>query len=67
MKLSDAVDESTAEALRAAVARNAFPGVSFEQAMEFLLSDGLFPEDGLPVTSFYQLEDWIRRRAAPRS
>lgn len=63
MRLSEAVDESTVEALRAAVARDAFPGVSFEQAMEFLLSDGLFPEDGLPVTSFYHLEDWILGRA----
>lgn len=64
MKLSDAIDEKTAMALRAAVLDGEFPGVSFEQAMEFLLSDGLFPEDGLPLRSFFHLEEWIRERAA---
>ena len=60
MKLSDAVDEETVTALRAAVAQGEFPGVSFQQAMEFLLSNGLFPANGLPVTSFYRLEEWAR-------
>ncbi len=62
MKLSDAIDEETVTALRAAVARGDFPGVSFEQAMEFLLSNGLFPANGLPVASFYHLEEWARAR-----
>jgi hypothetical protein len=66
MKLSDTVDEETVAALRAAVERDDFPGISFEQAMEFLLTGGLFPADGLPVTSFYRLEDWVRCRASHR-
>lgn len=64
MKLSDAIDEETVMALRLAVARGDFPDVSFEQAMEFLLSDGLFPANGLPVTSFYRLEEWVRGRVS---
>jgi hypothetical protein len=67
MKLSDTVDEETVAALRAAVERDAFPGISFVQAMEFLLSGGLFPADGLPITSFYRLEDWARGHATHRS
>jgi hypothetical protein len=36
--------------------------------LEFLMSDGVMPESGLPLTSFLSLEDWARQRisAAPR-
>jgi len=33
-------------------------------AMEFLLSDGIMPESGLPVASFLALEDWLRARGS---
>lgn len=58
MKLSEAITESTAEELRRALFAGEFPGITFEQAMEFLLTDGLFPASGLPVESFLKLEAW---------
>jgi hypothetical protein len=32
--------------------------------MELLLSDGVVPASGLPLSSILALEDWARRRAA---
>ena len=55
-----AVTEATVEELRQALLDGAFPGVTFQQAMEFLLTDGLFPASGLPVESFLKLEAWAR-------
>jgi hypothetical protein len=63
-RLSDLVTEDLARALRSAVERGEFPGVSVQQAMEFLLSDGIIPASDLPVASILALEDWARRRGA---
>jgi hypothetical protein len=64
MRLSDAVQQNpeAVDALRRLVERGDVQGVSFEQAMEFLLSDGILPDSGLPLSSFLYLEDWARRR-----
>jgi hypothetical protein len=62
MTLRDAATEETLEALRELLARGAFPGLSLKVSLEFLLSDGVMPESGLPVTSFLSLEDWVRGR-----
>jgi hypothetical protein len=62
MRLSELVDEALARDLRLALERGEFPGLSFKQAMEFLLSDGIVPGSGLPVTSVLALEDWARSR-----
>lgn len=64
--LSDLVTESLAHALREAIARGDFPGVTFQQAMEFLLSDGIVPASDLPVSSILALEDWARRWGTER-
>jgi hypothetical protein len=37
-----------------------FQGISFEQAMQFILTDGMVPVGGLPARSFLELEDWLR-------
>lgn len=58
MKLSETITEATVEELRRAILVDEFPGVTFEQAMEFLLTDGLFPASGLPVESFLKLNAW---------
>jgi hypothetical protein len=50
IRLSDAVNDATVAALRERVAAGEFPGVPFERLLEFLLSDGIMPESGLPVT-----------------
>lgn len=65
-RLSKLVTEELVKALRAEIDAGRFPGISFTHAMEFLLSDGMFPEDGLPVASFLELEDWVRRWARAR-
>ena len=66
MKLSDAIDEATVAELRKALDDGDFPGVSFQHAMEFVLTNGTFPASGLPVHSFLKLEAWARERAKAR-
>lgn len=61
-RLSELVTEELVGALRSALERGEFPGVSMQQAMEFLLSDGIVPASDLPVRSILALEDWARRR-----
>ena len=61
--LSEFVDEALVAELRAALAGGDFPGIELEQAMEFLLTDGIIPTSGLPVSSILRLEDWVRARA----
>lgn len=58
------MDEAVVSALREAVDRGAFPGVSFEAAMKLALTDGVVPEDDLPVESLLALDDWLRERGA---
>lgn len=62
-RLSELIDEDAVRDLRARIASGSFPGVPFKTAMEFLLSDGIMPESGLPVASLLELEDWVRGRA----
>lgn len=62
--LSKLVTEELALALRAEIDAGRFAGITFRQAMEFLLTDGMFPESGLPVAAFLELEEWVRRRSA---
>jgi hypothetical protein len=64
MKLSDAVTDDNVEELRNLVARGTFPGLSLKLSLEFLLSDGIMPESGLPLSSLLELEDWARTRVA---
>ena len=58
--LSSYLNDENIQGLRKEIARGAFPGVSFEQAMQFLLTDGILPVGGSPAISFLHLEDWIR-------
>jgi hypothetical protein len=64
VKLSHVVqqDPQAVEELRHLLERGDFPGISLQHAMEFLLSEGVLPEDGLPLASFLRLEDWARAR-----
>ncbi|RLB47392.1 MAG: hypothetical protein DRJ42_25530 [Deltaproteobacteria bacterium] len=62
MKRYAPLDDAAVSALRAAVTRGDFPGVSFEVAMQVALSDGIVPEDGLPTGSVMALDDWLRDR-----
>jgi hypothetical protein len=59
-KLSDFLNESIVEELKGEILNGRFPEVSFELAMQFFLTDGIIPQSGLPVTSFLDLEDWLR-------
>jgi prevent-host-death family protein len=58
--LSACLNEKAIQLLRREVAARRFPGVTFEQAMQFLLTDGALPASGLPASSFLKLEDWAR-------
>ncbi len=66
-RLSTLVTEELISALRAEMDAGRFSGVTFGQAMEFLLTDGTFPESDLPVASFLESEDWVRRQSVPKS
>jgi len=61
-RLRDAASDETIAELRVLDAGGEFPGVSLKSMLEFLLSDGIMPESGLPVTSLLRLEDWARAR-----
>ncbi len=58
--LSACLSDTTIEQLRRDIRAGIFPGVNFEQAMQFLLTNGILPASGLPATSFLKLEDWAR-------
>ena len=62
--LSSFLNEALIRDLQAAVARGKFPGVTFELAMNFILTDGVLPASGLPVQSFLKLEDLVRSHAS---
>lgn len=64
--LSKLVSEALIADLRRAIDAGRFPGITFAHAMEFLLTDGTFPESGLPVASFLEVEDWARQRPENR-
>ncbi len=59
-KLSEILDEKVIEDLRKSIEAQEFPGITFEQAMKFFLTDGIVPASGLPVESILKLEDWAR-------
>jgi len=66
--LERAIDSDLAQALKREIEKDRFPGVTFKDAMEFLLSGGILPRSRLPARSFLALEDWARAHAetAPR-
>jgi hypothetical protein len=61
-RLADVVNEETVAELRRLEAAGAFPGISLRVMLEFLMSDGIMPESGLPLSSLLSLEDWARQR-----
>ncbi len=60
LTLSNYLNEETIKLLRREIDKGQFPGITFEQAMQFLLTDGIFPASDLPVVSFLKLEDWVQ-------
>lgn len=58
--LSSLLNDEAIQNLQNAIDRELFPGISFDDAMSFLLTDGVIPKSGLPVHSFLKLEDWAR-------
>jgi hypothetical protein len=60
--LKDRFGEERVEPLRQAIEAGIFPGITFRHAMEFILTDGIMPASGLPVASFFDLEDWVLER-----
>ena len=62
-KLSELLSGELVSQLKLEIEKNTFRGVTFQRAMQFLLTDGLLPSSGLPANSFLQLEDWVRRES----
>lgn len=60
VRLSDRIDDTMIRELRRKLGEGIFPGISFEDAMKFLLSDGMIPVSGQPVESYLALETWVR-------
>jgi len=65
-RLHEVVTEATVAELRRMVEAGAFPGIPLKSMLEFLLSDGIMPESGLPLHSLLSLEDWARERLSER-
>jgi hypothetical protein len=65
--LSQLLTQTILRDLRQACKKDLFPGVDFENAMEFLLTDGILPRSDLPAESFLRLEDWVRSQGEERS
>lgn len=63
--LSSYLNESVISTIKKECSMNHYPRVSFENAMQFLLTDGILPKSNLPVRSFLKLEDWIRKQGEP--
>lgn len=60
--LSQLLNEQLIEDMKREISNGKFPKVSFEQAMQFILTNGVLPASDLPVTSFLRLEDWLHTR-----
>lgn len=58
--LSALLNEDTILKLRRELKSTQFRGVSFEQAMQFFLTDGILPTSKAGVSAFLGLEDWLR-------
>jgi prevent-host-death family protein len=58
--LNEEVNRNLAHELRGA----RYHGVTFEQAMQFFLTDGVLPRSRAPVAAFLALEDWLRGQKA---
>ncbi len=59
-ELSKYLNEDVISLLREEIERGRFPGVTFEHAMQFFLTDGILPVSGAPAQSYLDLEDWLR-------
>ncbi len=64
--LSQLMSDALVERLRECIHDGAFPGLDFETAMEFVLTDGVLPASGLPADSFLRLEEWMREQSTVR-
>ena len=60
--LSEYLNEELIMDLKLLIQKGDFPGVSYKNAMAFILNDGILPESGLPAKSFLMLEDWVKSR-----
>jgi len=58
--LSQSIDKRLVDALRRKLAKGDFPGIGFDDAMKFLLTDGIVPKSDQPVESYLRLEAWVR-------
>ena len=60
--VSKLLNDKVIQELKAAIGKGKFPGITFENAMTFFLTEGIIPESGLPTQSFLDLEQWIRTK-----
>lgn len=58
--LSTLLSENLIFHLKELIKKGDLEGIEFQQAMQFLLTDGVLPEDGLPLLPFLKLENWAR-------
>jgi len=58
-KLSAFVSDELIRKLREESNNGKFPGISFEEAMQFILTDGIIPKSNANVNSYLRLEDWV--------
>jgi prevent-host-death family protein len=58
--LSSVLNSELIENLRGKIQEGFFPEVKFQDAMEFILNDGIFPKSDLPAASFIKLQNWLQ-------
>lgn len=61
--MKELLNDKLIRALQAEIAKRRFPGISFENAMTFILTDGVLPASNLSTQSFLDLEDWVRAQS----
>ena len=58
--LSLLLNPTLIEKLKSKIKQGFFSEITFEQAMSFILTDGISPASDLPVHSLIKLENWVR-------
>jgi prevent-host-death family protein len=62
--LSSILNPAIIEKLKKNTIQGFFPGIDFNHAMQFILTEGLMPANHLPVQSLIKVESWLRSEAS---
>ena len=64
--LSACLSPKLIEKLKMNIRQGFFSGIDFEQAMQFILTEGHLPASNLPIATFLKLETWVLNESNDR-